>query len=380
MTSTNRIRNRFVACAVGALIACGLMVPATAFAEVSVDGQALNQGENAVGGGTATLSETVLDMVNVVAETMSIDQSLTVNFNGGNEIDGVAVTGSAEVEMNFTGENEVEDIAVGGKADLTINADGHNEFEEVYAFEDSNLTINVAGENEFEEIKGYDNANITVRGVTCQKRDVIELGDDEDDARVTTDKGNLTIDHVTFDVKAKSAEFGSENGDMKVDTSKIGKGDGNEDMLIAVYDGALDIYESVIDIVGSIFVDGKLTINHSDVKVVKPDEEYVGHAPHRIFATKGIELIDEKNGEVKEGKSFALDGWYVDTGDGDDVVDLKADGEPTYYRCKSDDSADTKGMPKTGDGANVPMLMLAFAGALTVALASRSRVRGAHAK
>ena len=87
MTSTNRIRNRFVACAIGALIACGLMVPATAFAEVSVDGQALNQGENAVGGGTATLSETVLDMVNVVAETMNIDQSLTVNFNGGNEID-----------------------------------------------------------------------------------------------------------------------------------------------------------------------------------------------------------------------------------------------------------------------------------------------------
>ena len=379
MTSTNHIRNRFVACAVGALIACGLMVPATAFAEVSVDGQALNQGENAVGGGTATLSETVLDMVNVVAETMSIDQGLTVNFNGGNEIDGVAVTGSAEVEMNFTGENEVEDIAVGGKADLTINADGHNEFEEVYAFEDSNLTINVAGENEFEEIKGYDNANITVRGVTCQKRDVIELGDDEDDTEVTTNKGNLIIDHVTFDVKAKSAWFGSEEGDMKIDTSKIGKGDGNEDMLIAVYDGALEIYESVIDMVGSIFVDGKLTINHSDVKVVKPDES-LGYPPHRIFATKGIELIDEKNGEVKEGKSFGLDGWYVDTGDGDDVVDLKADGEPAYYRCKSDDSADTKGMPKTGDGANVPMLMLTFAGALTVALASRRRVRGAHAK
>ena len=212
-------------------------------------------------------------MVDVVAKTMSIDQDLTVNFNGGNEIDYVTVTGSAEVEMNFTGENEVENIGVGGKADLTINADGHNEFDDVSAVGDSNLTINVAGENEFEKIRGYDNANITVRGVTCQKRDIIELGDDEKNADVTTDKGNLTIDYVTFDVKAKSVWFGSESGDMKIDTSKIGKGDGNEDILIMLLDGGLDISESVIDITGSILVDGKLTINHSDVKVVKPDEQ-----------------------------------------------------------------------------------------------------------
>ena len=373
----NRIRNRFIACTAAALIACGVMIPSAAFAEVAVDGQPLGQGENAVGGGTATLSETVLDMVNVVAGTLNTDQNLVINFNGGNEIDDVLVSDSAVVEMNFTGENDVDDITVGGKADLTINADGHNDFDEVMAAGDSNLTINVAGENEFEEIEGKDNANITVRGVTCQKRDIIELGDDEDDTLIMTENGNLVLDHVTIDTEARFALIGTIGGEMLIDTSKIAKGDKNETVLIMV-ERALTIRESVIDIVGTITVEGKMIIDHSDVKVINSDTRDPDSPYPCVFSLTGIELLNEKNGEVKEGKSYQRKAWYVDTGDSPDV-DLKADGEPAYYRCKSDESDDagTKAMPQTGDETNVPMLMVTLISALTVALAARRRFTAA---
>ena len=213
--------------AVAVLIAGGLMVPSAAFAEVSIDGSELSQGENEVGGGTATLSESMLDMVNVVADTLYSDENLTVNFNGGNELDDVVAVGSATVELNFTGENEIEDVTAGGSANVTVNANGHNEFEDVNAYENANVTVNVTGENDFETIMGYDNANITVRGTSCQRRDIVNLKGDDDLAFLDTGSGDLTIDHVTVNLEAEGAVVGSDMGNVVIDTSKIGKGDGN---------------------------------------------------------------------------------------------------------------------------------------------------------
>ena len=79
-----------------------------------VDQTELAQGENAVGGGKATLVDAKLDMVDVTANELYTDNDLTMNFNGGNKIENVDVAGSAEVEMNYSGENEVEEVHAAG--------------------------------------------------------------------------------------------------------------------------------------------------------------------------------------------------------------------------------------------------------------------------
>lgn len=347
----NRAGKRAAAIAFATVLAAGLSFPSTAFAEVNIDGTVINQGENTVGGGTATLADTVLDMVNVVADSMAVtDESLTVNFNGGNKINNeVVVGGSSDVTMNFTAENDVEDITVKGDSTLTVNADGHDDLEELDAFDNANLIVNVTGENDFEEIVGTDNASITIRGTDCQKKDIVNIKDDEK-AYLSVAGGNLTIDHVTVNLEGSERNLiGSRDGDVFVDTSKIEAGD---DAWTSVIAGkTLGIRESVVKIAGEVFSHGMMTIGHSDVKASKSGAA-TDELPYRVFSDTGIELIDEKNGEVREGELRDAKVWYVDTdnNDGSDV-DLKADGEPGYYKCR--DGAPTRAtMPKTGDGTN----------------------------
>ena len=351
--------------ALAAIMACSLSLPSLAFAAVRVDETELAQGENAVGGGTASLTDSVLDMVGVTAGELYTDEDLSINFNGDNEIGTVNIEGSAEVDMNFTGENEVEEVHSSGESDVTINADGHNEFEEIQATEQSNVTINVTGENDFEEIVGRDDANITIRGTDCQKKDAINLGEDERDTEITTERGTLVIDHVTVNLQGEDATVGSEKGNVRIDTSKVAKDDDNEYACI-IAGGTMLLRESVIDITGTICSDGQMTIEHSDVKASKPDIKYGDDSPYRVYSKTGIELIDEENGEVEEGELHGEKVWYVDTDDNDgEDVDLEADGDPEYYRCK--DSVSAAPIPKTGD--EFSLFWLAAAGAVSAAAA-----------
>lgn len=352
-------------------MAASLSLPALAFAEVTIDETVLNEGENAVGGGTATLVDSVLDMVNVVANTVQTDQDLTMNFNGGNEIEFVDVSGSAEVTANFDGENEVEDFQATEDANLTINANGHNEFDAVTASDNANVTINVTGENEFEAIVGDDNANITIRGTECQKKDTVNVADDHI-ALIRVEDGDLTIDHVTVNLEGDEYGLvGSYGGNVVIDTSKI---EGEDDAFTGIMAGkTMLIKESVIEITGDVYSVGLMTINHSDVEASKPD--IAGGSPYRVYSYEGIELIDEENGEVREGELYDEKVWYVDTDDNDGSdVDLEADGDPAYYKCKDDDSS-TKGMPKTGETTALPTLaLLAIAGACTALYTARRRM------
>ena len=344
-----------------------LSFPQLAFAVVRVDGTELAQGENAVGGGTACYADSSLEMTGVTAEELFTDEDLSVNFNGGNDIGNVNVEGSASVDLSFAGENEVEEVHASGTSDVTINANGCNEFEEIEAIEQSNLTINVTGENEFEEIVGRDDANITIRGTDCQRKDVIELGEDEEDTAISTERGTLTIDHVTVNVEAEESFIGSTEGNVVIDTSKIAGGDESEYVSITA-GGTLDVIESVIEITGTIRSDGQMTIRHSDIEADEPDDEY-DESPYRIWSKTGIELIAEENGEVLKGEIGDDVVFFVDTDDNDGVeVDLEADGDPAYYRCAGDS------LPKTGDwaGSLVPIVLL-IAGAASVAFAARRR-------
>lgn len=338
------------ALALAAIMTCNLTFPQTAFAAVRIDETDLAQGENSVGGGTATFVDSILDMAGVTANELFSDEDLSVNFNGDNNIEQVNTAGSAEVELSFTGENEVEEVHASEQSNVTINADGNNEFEEITATDKSNVTINVTGENEFEEISGYDDASITVRGTDCQKKDVIELGEGEEDTALSTERGKLTIDHVTVEVKGKEALIGSLKGDLLVNTSKIAKEDENEYTSITA-GGTMTVSESVIDITGTIHSTGAMTIKHSDVKAEAPDPKY-DESPYRVSSDTSIKLIDEKNGEVRQGKIGDKTVHYVDTeGNDGKTVDLKADGEPAYYHCKDEASAQVKAavLPKTGD-------------------------------
>ena len=356
--------------ALATITAASLAFPSVALAKVTVDNDELAHGENSVGGGTATLSDTALDMANVTASNVRVDEDLTINFNGGNDVGVLDVEGAANVDVNYSGTNEVEDTHVHDTASATINADGHNDFEEVEAFDNASVTVNVTGENDFETIEAHDNANVTVRGTDCQKGDIANVGDGEKNAGVSAEKGNVTIDHVTVNVKSETARVGSESGNTVIDTSKIASDDDNEYTEV-VAGGTMEVSESVIDITGTVHSDGKMTIKHSDVKAKAPAAKYDA-SPYRIYSKTGIELVREKNGEVKEGESSGAKVQFIDTGDGKNV-DLKADGEPGYYACK--DKAPTRAVaPKTGDRANPwGLTALAFASAATAGYAVKRR-------
>ncbi len=387
--ATLRFCKKTLAWASSALLAGALFMPAPALGIVSVDDTELAQGENSVGGGTATLWDAALDMMGVTANTLYTDEDLQIGFEGGNDIGNVEVAGSAEVAMNFSGSNEVEEVHAHDNANVTINANGNNEFEEVEAHDRSNVTINVTGENDFEEISGNDDANVTVRGTSCQKKDVVNLGEGEEDSNLGTERGALTIDHVTLNLNAETTTVGSDKGDVVIDTSKIANTEDGQNTLMNA-GGKLLIRESVFDIAGTVHSSGDMTIDHSDVKVVKPDEKYGDSSPYRVWSESGIELINEKNGEVKDGKLGDKDVRYVDTDDGEDV-DLKADGEPAYYRCKGDNDTDTDtddeatkddslkktALPATGDGQGTGFVALALVGG--AALYASRKFRGESA-
>ena len=360
--------------ALAAALTCSLSFPSVALAAVRIDQTELSSGENAIGGGTATLADAVLDLSDVVAEDFFTDENLTVNFNGGNEIDAVGIGGSAEVTLNFAGENEVEDIVATENADVTINANGCNEFEDVEAFADASITINVTGENDFESIEGTDNASITVKGTTCQKRDTVNLGDDEDDSCLATLDGDLVIDHATVNLQSESAIVGSVGGNVRIDTAKIAQDDGNEYAYITAGD-TLEVSESVIEITGTIHSVGEMTVEHSDIDATKPDQKFHDDSPYRVFSETGIELVREENGKVAKGMSGAPEGeevFFVDTGDGDDVK-LKAAGEPAYYRCADDRQSEA--LPKTGDAGDPSWLAIAAFGSIAAAAFALSRRR-----
>ena len=354
-----------------AVLACSLSFPQLAFAVVRVDDVELVQGENAVGGGKATLVDSALDMIGVAAGELYTDENLDVNFDSGNKIESVTVDGSAEVELSFAGENEVEEVHAAGLSNVAINANGHNVFGEVSAFEKSSITVNVEGENSFGLIGGFDDANITIRGTSCQRNDIVSLGAGEDAAMLLVERGALVIDHATVNLECKEAYVGSEEGNVVIDTSKIGKGDGNEYAYITA-GGTMEVTESVIDITGTVHSKGKMTINHSDMKVELPDSKFYDTSPYRVFSETGIELIREENGAVEKGVYDESDVWYVDTGDGDDVA-LEADGEPVNHNCGKTVTS-MVAAPGTGDGNN-PFLPIAaaFASAATAAFAARRR-------
>lgn len=328
-----------------ALLTLSLALPHTAFAAVRVDDVDLVDGENAVGGGTATYLDSTLDMYDVTAGYVTTDEDLTVNFEGGNEIDHFQVTGDAEVEVNFEGENEVEDIEAYDTSDVTVNMNEHNDFEDIEAHDDATLTVNVTGEAECEAIKGYDDADVTVRGTTCPQKDVVEVGEDEVNERIGTERGNLVIEDVTVVMESKEASVGSESGNVDIKCSKIESGDDNERTDIHA-GGNLFIGGSVIDITGTISSDHAMTIRRSDVDVEKADSD---NGPYRIWAYDGITLIEESNGTVLEGKIDGKSVSYVDTGDGEEVH-LKSALRPCYYKCDdgSPHLAASK-LPKTGD-------------------------------
>ena len=352
---------RATALALAVVTAIGLAFPPMALAKVVVDDQELVKGKNSVGGGTATLMQKKLEMADVKAANVKLDEDLKVDFVGGNDIEVLDIEGSANVELNYTGENEVEDTHIFNEAKVTINADGHDSFEEVEASDNASVTVNVTGENDFETIEAKDNASIVVRGTDCQKRDKITIGDDESNGEISAEAGDVTIDHVTVELESKTARVGSESGNVKIDTSKIEADDDTEYVEIFA-GGTMEITESVIEITGTVHSDGEMTIEHSDIEAEAPDASY-DDSPYRVYSKTGIELIREDNGEVKAGELDDEKVWYVDTGDGEDV-DLEADGDPGYYACKSE--------PKTGDDFDPRGLsILALASAATAGFSAR---------
>lgn len=365
---------RVGALALAAVLAGNLFFPSLALAVVRVDETELAQGANVVGGGTATLSGSSLEMTGVIATDFYTDEDLDISFAGGNDIASAYVE-DATVDMSFTGENDVEDIYALGDANVTVNADGHNEFEEVNAYDRSSVTVKVTGENDFESMVASDDATIAVRGTSCQRKDIINLGEGEPLTYIASDCGDVTLDHVTVNVKAGEAMIGSnEGGALTIDTSKIACDD---DAYVLLFGGKTSrIRESVIDIAGTIVGYGKLVIDHSDVKVVEPGPEHHEIFDHRIIGRDGIELVNQKNGTVLAGSFGDEDLFFVDTdGNQGRSVDLKADGEPAYYKCGDKDESDekstdvpatspaAKALPRTGD-AGAPLAPVAAAAVL----------------
>ena len=365
---------RVGALALAAVLAGNLFFPSLALAVVRVDETELAQGANGVGGGTATLSGSSLEMTGVTAGDFYTDEDLDISFAGGNDIS-TAYVEDAMVGMSFTGENDVEDIYALGDANVTVNADGHNEFEEINAYDSSSVTVKVTGENDFESMSASDDATIAVRGTSCQKKDVINLGDGESLSYIASDRGDITLDHVTVNVKANEAIIGSiDGGALTVDTSKVACDD---DGYVLLFGGKTSrIRESVIDIAGTIVGYGKLVIDHSDVKVAEPAPEHLDAFDYRIIGKDGIELLNQKNGTVLAGSSEGEDLFFVDTdGNQGRSVDLKADGEPAYNKCGDKDDSDekstdvpatslaAKALPRTGD-ATAPLAPVAAAAVL----------------
>lgn len=305
------------------------------FAQVTLDNTQLQEGDNEVGGGRATFLNSVLDMYGVTGDLLSTDEDLSVNFWGGNVLDKFRATDDATVTVNFDGHNEVEDIEAYDSSNVTVNMNEHNEFEDLEARDDASLEVRVDGETSCESIKGYDNAEVDVRGVNCPRKDIVEIGEDESSERLGTEKGDLTVSDVTVVMRSKQGEVSSKEGNARITCTKIEGGEGNE--RTDVYAGKdLFVGGSVVDVVGSVHADGKLTLRRSDVDVTKAKDD---DAPYRVWSKTDVELVEEKNGTVEQGTMDGTKVFYVDTDDGDEVH-LEASLEPCYYRSCDNDTTD----------------------------------------
>lgn len=365
--------------ALAAIVASTLSFPSLALATIRVDETEIAQGENVVGGGTATLSDSQLNMTDVTADELFIDQDLSVSFSGGNDIAAVGVEGSATVELSFDGDNDVKEVLATGSSDVTVNANGSNTFEEIEADDQASLTINVTGENDFEEVAGYDDATITIQGIDCPEQDVINLGEDERDTQILTERGALAIDGVTVNLEAEEAFLGSVDNNVTIDDSTLTQSEGNEYAYIGA-GGTMQICESVIDITGTIHSTGEMTIEDSDVRVEKPDPMYDEVDPYRIYSEAGITLLNEAYVNIIEGKFDGKTVRHVEESS-DRTVDLKADVKVAPHRHADNmPEAQVSSLPTTGDeGRVLPPVMLAVAGAAAMWLATSNRghARGA---
>ena len=356
------------------LVSAALVFPGTAYAQVLVDGTELAEGANAVGGGTATYGGGALGMENVTATNVSTNENLNVSFNGGNTISDFQVTGDANVTVGFSGENSVEDIEAYDNSDLTVNLDSHDDCEDIEAYDNSSLTVNVTGKAGCEAIKGYDDANVTVQGTTCPRADVVTVGDGEASERIGTERGDLVIKDVTVVMESKEAQVSSTGGNVSVYCSKISSGDDNERTDIHA---AKDLFVggSVIDIAGTMSSEGEMTIRRSDVDVRKPEED---NSPYRVWSKKGITLIEELNGEVKDGKigDEAIKFLKTDDDDPSNKVNLVSAIKPCYYtKCNDNDPDREKKLPATYDAnENALPAMILGCGIALVGLDIRRRL------
>ncbi len=373
-------RRRSYAQRIGAVIVTvALAWPGAALADVLVDGTKLAEGANSVGGGTATYGSGSLGMKDVTANNVSANESLNVNFSGGNSVDKFQVTGDANVNVSFEGENNVEDVEAHDSSNVTVNLNGHNETEDVEAHDNSKLTVNVTGENEVESVKGYDNADVTVQGTNCPRKDVVKVGDDESSERIGTERGNLVVKDVTVVTESKEAQVESKEGNVSIVCSKIEGGDENKRTDVTA-GGTLFVGGSVVDVKGTMSSDGQMTIRRSDVDVERPDDD---DSPYRVWSKTGIDVIEEENGEVKKGKLGDDDVWYVKTDDdAGDKVHLESSIKPCYYaKCANTDDDDNgsnneeerRWLPATAD-ESVSVLPVVVLGGLFTVLGIRRRL------
>ena len=359
------------------VVSVALAWPGTAFADVLVDGTELIEGANSVGGGTATYGSGSLGMENVTANNVSTNEDLNVNFSGGNSVDKFQVTGDANVDVSFEGSNNVEDIEAYDSSNVTVNLNGHNETEDIEASDNSTLTVNVTGENEVESVKGYDDADVTVQGTNCPRKDVVKVGDDESSERIGTERGNLVVKDVTVVTETEQDQVRSTGGNVSILCSKIAGGDDNKRTDITAA-GTLFVGGSVIDVKGTMSSGGKMTIRRSDVDVARPDGD---DSPYRVWSKTGIDIIEERNGEVKKGKLGDDEVWYLKTDDDDasEKVHLVSALKPCYYgKCANtgdddDDEEQRKWLPATAD-ESVSVLPVVILGGLFVALDIRRRL------
>lgn len=382
MRSVQAVARRFVV----ALVTASLAFTSVAIAEVRVDETTLQEGENAVGGGTATLWDSILDMLGVTANTLSTDEDLTVNFNGGNDIDTFKITDDANVVANYEGENEVEDIEAYDQSSVTVNMNEHNEFEDIEGNDQASITANVSGNVACEAIKGYDDATVTVRGTTGPCKDVLEVGEGKSSERIGTERGDLTVEDVSVVLRSEQGAVSSTSGNVTIKHTKISGGEGNERTDLRA-GGTMLVEDSAVDITGTASADGELTIQNSEVDVRKAE----GDDGYRVWSRTGINLVDEKNGEVEEGEVDGKRVWYVDTGDGEEVhldasSPLRCDSDSSNSN-DSDDVSDERDttpaehgravLPATGDASGAFFAMLALVGGVALSLAGvRRRLRG----
>ena len=364
---------RAVALVLATVVACNLFFPSFAQAMVRVDDVELNQGVNEVGGGTATLTDSNLEMEGVTAAEFYTDEDLTIDYAGGNAIDETTVAGDAEVEMNFSGENDVTNVAVTDDAQLTINANEHNTFDEVLATDNSNLNLNVDGTATIGSVDASGAANVAVRG--AQRGATIDLGAGRDISFLDTESGNLSVENVRVNLNAKEAILGSAlGGTVTIDSSSLVAGEDNGFVFLGTC-GTMLIKDSSMEFGGMVYSTGQMTIDNSNMRITKPTAFGTDSWPHRVSSRTGIDLRNELNGIVLSGMQEGKPIFFLDTNENfGRVVELWAGARPADPTPAADETpaqsapiahVASKALPRTAD-PSVALLPLLAAGVLLV--------------